>query len=178
MKSRNIMSALAFAASCVCLGSAAHAGVSFDLVDLADNPGAPNRMTLIYHLGDALAAGAGLNLIFDARLFADLDPLTPASGDWFAYAAQPVPAVPLDGVASFLALNSVAAHGQLEVTFTWLGAGMPGTQPYELVDDQFNVVVGGHTTPTSPVPEPPTALMLLLGAALVALRHRSGQRAA
>ena len=174
MKPRKIFSALAFVTSFVCFGITAHAGVSFDLVDLPDNPGDPNRMTLIYHLDDAFAAGSGVNLIFDSQLFSDLDPLTPASGEWFASAAQPMPAVPLSGVASFLALaNVAAADGQLEVSFTWLGTGLPGAQEYEIFDSQFNVVDGGRTTPLTDVPEPNSAFMLLLGAALLAHRRRS-----
>ncbi|CAN7346317.1 PEP-CTERM sorting domain-containing protein [Pseudoduganella sp. LjRoot289] len=169
MKMRKMVSALALGAALACAGHAAKAELIYEVIDTVDSPGAPNRMKYIYHYSEATPAFHGLTITFDAALYAELDALTPGSGDWLASVTQPDPTVPLEGVSSFMALNSLpAGKFDFEVGFTWLGTGTPGAQSYERVDDLFNVVASGRTALASQVPEPGTGLLFLVGALVLA----------
>ncbi|MHA4871888.1 PEP-CTERM sorting domain-containing protein [Duganella sp. PWIR1] len=177
MKIRKTLPALAMALVFATSPLLAQAGVTYDIIDLVDNPGDPNRMKYVYHLDAATQAGYGYTLYFDADHYADIDAVTPAGSDWFATVAQPDSGAALPGLSSLLALNGIAAGlNQFEVSFTWLGASTPGPQAYEQFDDQFNVVANGYTILAAPVPEPNTTLLLIAGAILLACRSARHRR--
>lgn len=103
-------------------------------------------------------------LYFDKSLFAGLSDEVAAPG-WSPFVAQPDLGLASDGFLDVLSLAGLAAAAVpvsgFSVSFTYLGAGAPGSQPFDLLDSSsFVVVQSGFTTP---VPEPAAAAMLILG---------------
>ena len=69
-----------------------------------------------------------------------------------------------------------ALQGGFAVQFTWLGAGTPGAQPFEIVDpDTFQTLESGSTTV---VPLPATGWLLGWATGLIAWRARNRARGA
>jgi hypothetical protein len=76
-----------------------------------------------------------------------------------------------------LALNNGASLADVfTVAFTWLGSGTPGAQSFAVYDVNFATIESGTTVPAVSVPEPPTALLLLVG--LVAFERMRQKRTA
>lgn len=91
--------------------------------------------------------------------------------DWDSIVVQPDPALPADGFFDALSLSSGLMPGALDgvfsVSFTYLGSSIPGIQPFNVYDNSFNLLDSGFTLPASPVPEPDTFVMMMLGLALL-----------
>lgn len=96
-----------------------------------------------------------------------------------ALAIEPDPALPGDGFFDALALGGAidfgAPQGGFSVRYTFLGAGLPGSQRFDIVDPaSFATISTGHTIPA--VPEPGRLPMLVLGAAGLLLIRRHAAR--
>ena len=120
-------------------------------------------------------------LLYDPARYANLAITLPLSTtDWSQTVSE---FAPLDSLVSSLALVDIAdATATFEVEFDWLGTGMPGSQPFEIFADGFDIVTTARTTPfgTTPpdptVPEPGT--LVLTAAALLALSSQGLRRRA
>ena len=130
------------------------------------------------------AAGpSGFDVYFDPALYSTLDPApTPPSGDWFVFTVQPDQALAANGSYTAQALvNGASTADPFTVSFTFLGTGEPGSQPFDVFDPSFRVTETGRTIPasTGPVGVPEPASVLILGAAvLLVTRANQAARAA
>jgi len=117
-------------------------------------------------------------IYFDRNLYTNLV-LEASPLNWDSLVVQPDLGIPSDGFFDSFAFASGIASGNslagFKVTFTYLGLGAPGAQPFEIVDASFNTLDTGITTaPATPVPEP--ASYLLMTAGLAALRLAKSKR--
>jgi hypothetical protein len=125
--------------------------------------------------GFDLTNGELIAIYFDLSDYSNLDPspVSPSS-DWYLQVFQPDPGIPAPGELDLVAqVDSPTLADTFTEDFTYLGTGTPGAQPFTLYDADFNDVEDEETTPAlSPVPEPPT--LLLVGSVLaLALLFRS-----
>lgn len=119
-------------------------------------------------------------IYFDRTLFGNLAiALSPVN--WDPLVIQPDPELPSNGFFDALALAFGIAPGTalsgFSVTFDFLGSGIPGSQPFDVVDPlTFEVLQSGFTSlAAQTVPEPGTLALLLVGgiaAAAVQRRRR------
>jgi hypothetical protein len=173
MNNKHMLAALAMGAG-LGFACAAHADMRFTLIDLPDADGAPDTMQYVYEFTDAFTAGAGFNLIYSPARYAAVQLTVPLDDTWFPSIVQPDAAAPLDGLLSYMTLSdSTAGPMTFTVTFTNVGTGLPGAQPYEFFDDSFNIVASGQTVP---VPELPVSVMLAGGLPMLAWLGRKRQR--
>ncbi|WP_189408402.1 hypothetical protein [Alteromonas halophila] len=123
-------------------------------------------------INDDLVAGVEeFSLFFDYTLFTSLSLDTGPTG-WLTYAFNPDLGLPDDGLyGAFIDLASPIALGDMlggfSVVAQYIGAGMPGSQFFEVYDIGFNVVAAGNTqrANTADVAEPGALALLLLGLA-------------
>ncbi|HVP11984.1 MAG TPA: hypothetical protein VMV94_12455 [Phycisphaerae bacterium] len=109
---------------------------------------------------------------FDLADFRNLSITTPdpPSSNWDELVTQPDPLLGDDGYYDALALSAPIGVGQsvqgFSVAFEWLGPGIPGQQPFDIVDPvTFQPILSGWT-----LPEPASFLLPLL--AVLFLRRR------
>jgi hypothetical protein len=137
-----------------------------------------------YHYTVDNAASAPVyefTIYFDVGLYSNLR-LATGPSTWDPIAIQPDPSLPDDGFYDALALAAPVNQGEVlsgfSIVFDLLGGGTPGSQAYDIVDPlTFAAIFSGQTarTPsTTPVLEPESFSMLLIGAFLLArLRRRA-----
>jgi hypothetical protein len=105
-----------------------------------------------------------------------------AADGWDPLAIQPDPLLPDDGYYDALALIEGLAPGAtlggFSATFTWLGTGTPGSQPFDIVDpitiatlDSGMTRLRGTSEPPTSVPEPGGVVLLAAGLIIVAMRR-------
>ena len=178
MTLRKVMSTLTLSLAMVLISPQSFAALTYEAVDVPDTVAGVDRMKYVYHLNGTFPTFYGFNLIYDSSRYANLDVTVPLLGsDWAQLLIQPDAGAPLDGLLTYTALTDIAdATSTLEVEFDWLGVGMPGSQPYEIFDDGFNIVSTARTTEfgANTVPEPAT--LALVVTALLALLMRHGRR--
>lgn len=154
--------------------------IRFESLDIGDVTPGEDLRQIRYHVtgdvnGSPLQANQGFAIGFGLALYRDLqDPPPAVNADWDVLVLQPDPAIPDDGAYDALALNDDPSLADpFVLTFVWLGAGAPGSQPFAV--NQFDaagnlvaVLQVGQTEPLArAVPEPVTSA--LIGAGVVAL---------
>jgi hypothetical protein len=122
----------------------------YEYVLANDTPGSTiNEFTIFFHLG----------------LYSTLSVLD-SPAQWDSLVGQPDPNIPDDGFLDALALSSGLAVNHsisgFSVSFNWLGAGIPGSQTFNVVDPQTFAVLETEQA-QSTVPEPNSASLLSLG---------------
>ena len=115
-----------------------------------------------------------LTVFFDPSVYELLSaPLAPA--EWDPIVVQPDTGIPSDGFYDVLKLSGpvtdISSISGFSVSFRYLSTGSPGAQPFTLLDSSgFITIQTGRTEVPGAVvvvPEPPTALLLLLGVSLI-----------
>jgi hypothetical protein len=150
--------------------------VRFAAEDLPEAPAAPDRWRYVYTL-DAFPhlAGYGFIVYFDSALYGAIaTPLPAAPAGWNAVAVQPDP-LAFDGFYDAeAAIDMPSVSGSFAVEFTWLGAGAPGPQPFELREPGplYAAIEEGFTVPE---PGERAALAAALGGLAFVGRRRRGR---
>jgi hypothetical protein len=168
MQCRMIRLVAALALGCGMLMSAASAAITYRLTPLGGNAYAYS-----YTIGNDTGMPVDeLTLYFDRLLYANLH-LDAAPAGWDPLLLQPDLALPADGFLDLLTLGPPLPHGGsldgLSVSFSYLGQGQPGAQPFDVVDPEtFAVLFAGRTVGMQaphdiPAPAPLPLLMLGLG---------------
>ena len=114
----------------------------------------------------------GFSVYFDATFYKDLQNVRPSgSPDWYLIAVQRDVLLQAPGYLDGLALvNAPTFQGPFQVAFVWLGVGVPGGQPFEIYDSNFQTLFTG----SSVVPEPRSILLALVGG-LMLFGYRSAR---
>lgn len=177
MALKNLATVLVLGIAMMIASHRANAALTYEAVDVPDTIVGVNRMKYTYHLDGAFTAFQGFTLIYDSMRYANLAGTTPLGAEWDQVIIQPGLPGTFDGLQFNTALaNIVDATATFEVEFDWSGVGLPGPQPYEVFDDQFNLISASRTTPfavVASVPEPDTLFLVLAGLLLLL---RRGQR--
>lgn len=178
MALKNLVTVLVLGIAMTIGSHSTNAALKYEAVDVPDTIIGVDRMKYTYHLDGAFTAFQGFTLIYDSTLHANLSVTTPLGVDWDQVISQPGLPGTFDGLQFNTALADIAdATATFEVEFGWSGIGLPGSQPYELFDDQFNLISASRTTPfavMASVPEPDTLLLVLAG--LLLLRRQTQRR--
>ena len=154
------MGALALLASSAAAWAAP--GVTFLATNLTDTTVGENLWSYAYSITGPLAEFESVNLLFSsANYSADLSVLS-SDSSLSPLVTPPMLAPATDGQVMVTAVSPLLANSTaaLSVQFVWTGAGQPGAQPFELLDDQFNLVSTGIT---AAVPDVSTAALLFAG---------------
>lgn len=169
--------ALALLSLCAA-SSLASATVTYTTTDLPDVVSGQDLWRYHYTVGAPLAAFNTVNLLFTPTLYSDLD-VTGSSAGVSALVTQPDAGFSADGQVTVTALADIlgTATETIDVDFVWLGTtGTPGSQRYELLDDQFSLLGSEQTrlAGSQLAPEPASLSLMMLGLlALPVLRRRS-----
>lgn len=126
--------------------------------------------------GFSFLANQELDIQFDANLYSNLTNGVVGTGfDLVLLQPNSPPGLPGDYSAMAL-IDNPPLDGPFSVDFTYLGEGMPGSQPYFInqYDDQGNFLGTLESGVSSPIPEPGTVTMVAAGLVAVgaALRYR------
>jgi hypothetical protein len=148
------------------LGAAAHAQVTYTATDVSGSTWQYN-----YTFTNNLASG-NIGEVTVYYALGSYEGLSVASspGNWSPLVAQPDPSLPADGFFDVQATDAGLASGNsvsgFAVDFTWLGAGTPGSQVFNIVNP-----AGISAAPEVDAGTAGAALTLL-GGALLVLRGR------
>lgn len=163
---------------CAMAVHAAAPAVSYRALDLADTTAGQDLWQIDFTVTGGLALFESVNILFDAASYAGIGVL---GGDarLSIQAIDPLPALPADGSLTLTATEAVPSPVFASAQVVWSGTGTPGSQAFEVLDDQFNVTATGMT---SAVPEPSAWLLWALGAVAActarACRRHAGHGAA
>ena len=124
---------------------------------------------------DTLAVGIEeFTIYFDTSHYSNLAVNSSPAG-WNSLVAQPDSNIPANGFFDSLTFAQGIAPtsilGGFSATFTYLGSGTPGAQPFEIVDSAFNVI-DSRLTQAIPVPEPSQSWLFAAGLGLLAVTTR------
>jgi len=157
-------------------GNANATSIIYETVDLADTTSGEDLWQYDYSVSDyTFNTNYGFTIYFDYTLYGDLkDPPTSPNSDWTVLTWDPDIFLPDDGAYDAQAsVNGASLADSFQVDFIWLGSGNPGSQSFEVYDNNWDVKESGNT---APVPEPGTILLVgsgLLG--LVGLKRKQKQ---
>lgn len=136
--------------------------ITFAATDLADVTAGQDLWSYDYLISGAVGEFESVNLLFQsANYSADLT--VSAFDPQLSPVVTPPVLVPAsDGQVMVTALNALPPSStvSLSVQFVWTGTGQPGSQAFEYLDDQFNVLATGVT---AAVPEVSSAALLFAG---------------
>ena len=167
------------------------ATITFDSVDVADVTVGEDLWRYIYTVGDAsFDANDGFAIFFDSQQYGALIAATPdtardafvtTDAEWDILLLDPDPPLQGDGVFDALSLAGAPSNFTFTVDFTWVGAGTPGAQAFNLyrLAEDFSVITiaEGVTEAANPVPEPGALTLLVLGLSGIAGHRWSSARA-
>jgi hypothetical protein len=167
----------------VCLASS-RAGATIIRYQLIPLGGIDYQYVYAVENDGTLGGGAPValfDLLFDPTLYAEASltaataaPLANAWDELFLASAPGVPAA-YDALALAGGVADGATVSGFTVTFTWLGAGTPGSQPFEIYDPlTFALLEQGLTVNATPLP--PTTWLLGSGAAALLARRARARR--
>lgn len=143
------------------------ASITYEATDLTDNVIGEDLWRYTYTVSDHIFdVDNGFSIFFDYIDYANLeDPAPAVNSDWDILVLQPDSFLPDDGIYDALALlNAPSLLDAFTLDFVWLGAGTPGSQPFEVYDDSFNIISSGNTiSNVSNVPEPATIFLFSVG---------------
>lgn len=156
---------------CLCAAdpSFATSNITYAATDLPDVTSGQDLWHYAYALNGPLSAFAAVEISFSSDLFTALW-VTNESESLSTFLTQPDPYLSADGYLNITAINdiSVGEIARVEMNVVWKGIGPPGSQAYQVLDDQFNVVGTGQTIwASAPVPEPATVALMLAGLLVV-----------
>lgn len=134
----------------------------------------------VTHDGAPAGALEEFSIGFALGTYADLV-VTGSPAGWDSLVLQPDPLLPDDGVFDSLAIGGGLGVGMsvglFAVQFTYLAAGEPGEQPFDVVDPtSFDVLFSGTTRPAAVVAVPATSLLMGLGLWLIGVLARYGAK--
>ena len=134
----------------------AHAAtIVFAATNLADTTPGQDLWQYQYSVSDlSLIQGQGFSIFFDLDLYANLQspPPSPNTG-WDLLTIQSDPALESNGFFDALALQAAPSLANpFTLTFVWLGAGLPGSQPFTVNDVNFSTIAQGVTIPPNSAP--------------------------
>jgi len=145
--------------------------IEFEASDLADVTAGEDLWRYSYRVSDFdFDSDFGFTIFFDYQLYGPLRAAGLVPADWDVLLIQADLALPDDGFYDALALSDNASLADsFAMTFVWLGPGSPGAQPFEVYGPGFETL---ETGTTAPIPEPTTALLILVGLLLFPLTRR------
>ncbi len=156
----------------------AAAGVSYTVTDLADVSAGQDLWRYSYRMNGPLPAFGAFNLLFSSSKYSDLS-VGAFSAGLSPLVTQPDAGLGWDGMLTLTTFSELLAGNveSVELDFVWTGTGMPADQAYEVLDDAFNAIGTGKTsplaTPPQGVPEPGVLSLITLGLlSLPVLRRR------
>jgi hypothetical protein len=133
----------------VCVSNPANAvTIAYEESDLPDTTPGEDLWKYNYTVSNHLfALNEGFSIFFDPLKYSNLEnPAPPVNSDWDVLVLQPDVFLPDDGVYDALALaGNPSLLDAFSISFVWLGAGTPGSQPFSLHDEMFNIVTTGST---------------------------------
>jgi len=140
----------------------------YQAVDLDDSIAGSDLWRYDYQLSGSVDSLESVNLLYSPTSYSGLDLKSALDGNrWLSVVTDPVPGLPADGILSLTAVVPQGASEQTDfaLEFIWLGNGTPGDQPFELLDDSFDLIASGSTVPAgAPAIPEPGSLPLLAGA--------------
>lgn len=169
------VSVLCLTACAALFGVGSHAAV----VTYAVTPLGGSQWEYSYLISNNGTSGSidEFSIYFAHSLHSNLQ-LTSSPAGWDFLLVQPDVGLPsagfVDGLASNLGLQPGDSLSGLTVSFTFLGTGIPGWQPFDVIDPaNFEVIESGRTTAesTGAVPEPSTLALLALAGLAAASRR-------
>lgn len=152
-------------------------GVTFLATDLADTTAGEDLWQFDYSITGPLAEFESVNLLFTPSDFSPALAVLTSDISISTTVTAPVASPAADGqvLATAMAPLPSNAFAAMSVQFVWTGAGRPGAQSFEVLDDHYNVLLTGTTMMAAAVPEASTVTMLFAGMILlgsVAYRRR------
>ena len=124
--------------------------------------------------GFTLQTNQGFSVYFDYQFYRDLQNVRPGgSAEWSLIPVQRDVLLQAPGYLDGLArVNAPTFQGPFQVAFVWLGVGVPGGQPFEIYDSNFQTLFTG----SSVVPEPRSVLLVLVGGLMLWGSRAAGLR--
>ena len=152
-------------------GSAYSTTITYTAVDLADTTVGQDLWQYRYKVSGSFVQFGGFYVIFGFGPYTLLeDPAPAVNADWSIVTMQPNPGLTTDGLYSATALTgSPSLADEFVLNFVWLGAGAPGSQPFEVFDDSFSVTETGQSSVAAPIGAPIPGTLFLFGVGLVLL---------
>jgi PEP-CTERM motif len=157
---------------------AAATTIHYALVDLG--AGSYRAIYSVINDGSLGAPLEGFDIFFDPSLYLEsslgiVTPL-PLAADWdqLILGSGVLVSAAYDALGLSGGIPDGGSASGFAVEFSWIAPGIPGPQPFEIFDPgTFEVLESGVTTP---VPEPDTFALVLLGLALLARKLPSTKR--